>query len=49
MQPIEVIRVVNDPIKYAKTEKQKELVKQYREAKGMTVVIRYPLKGGLRQ
>ena len=37
MWPIEVIKVVNDPKKHAKTEKQKESVERFRSRIGAEV------------
>ena len=45
MQPIEVIRVTNDPGKWAKTKKQRELVEDYRSKRGMTVQIQKEKEG----
>lgn len=39
MLPIEVIRVVNDPKKYAKTKKQKKQVKEFKERIGYTIAL----------
>lgn len=42
MWPIEVIRVVNDPEKYAKNTAQKEQVEQFKKARGYTWKVDRP-------
>lgn len=39
MWPIEVIKAVNDPEKYAKTEKQKEAIRKFRETTGFSISL----------
>lgn len=42
MWPIEVIKVINDPKKYAKTDKQRDQVKKLREQTGFTIELDKP-------
>lgn len=46
MYPIEVIRVINNPKKYAKTAKQKKAVDQLRQIVGYTLKMYIPKKEG---
>lgn len=39
MWSIEVIKVINDPKKYAKTKKQKKQVEQFRERTGFNIAL----------